>query len=54
MPKFTYFDFVSCLAGSEINLYALDVAIGGLAHSQTVPLSGKVLPLAETPDFRRL
>jgi len=46
--------YVSTLEGGSIEVLDLDPATGGLAHIQTIGLSGKGLPLAVSLDRRRL
>ena len=46
--------YISTLEGGSIEVLDLDPATGGLAHLQTIGLSGKGLPLAVSPDRRRL
>ncbi len=45
---------VSCLAGGEINVFASNATSGELAHLQTLPLTGKGLPLAVAANRRSL
>lgn len=46
--------YVSCLAGSEINVFKGDAFAGTLERVQIVPLTGKGLPLAAAPGRRHL
>lgn len=48
-----YFVYVACLAGAQIDVYR-GTADAQLSHVQSVPLSGKGLPLAPSPDRRFL
>ena len=46
--------YVSCLDGCSIEVFASDATTGSLQHIQSVTLGGKGLPLAVSPDKRRL
>lgn len=59
--KSNYTAYVSCLSGNEINVFAGNDISGTLDHIQTIRLSGRGLglkgrglPLAQSPDRRRL
>ncbi len=46
--------YVSSLSGGRIDLFNLNADTGEMSRKQTVGLSGKGLPLAVSPDRRRL
>ena len=46
--------YVSCTDSQEIAVFALDDASGALTPVERVPLGGAVMPMAASPDRRRL